>query len=94
MSKKIAIIISTKNRLGFLIKLLRFYSELKSEHTLYIADASDSKHLIEVSALIKSFSGIIDIVYKNMPEYGKGQIDNLKAVGKSKFMSTSFICNQ
>ena len=82
MSKKIAIIISTKNRLGFLIKLLRFYAELKSEHTLYIADASDSKHLIEVSALIKSFSGIIDIVYKNMPEYGKGQIDNLKAVGK------------
>ena len=69
MGNKVAIVISTKNRPEFLNTLLTYYAELKSQHTLYIADASDPKHLIKVHALMKSFSDIINIVYKNFPEY-------------------------
>lgn len=82
MKKIVAIIISTKNRPGKLIELLKYYAEIKSCHTLYIGDASDSQSINEIIPTIKSLSKYININYKQYPEYGRGQSDNAKTVAK------------
>ena len=61
MGKKVAIIIPTKNRPEKLIELLKYYAEIKSCHTIYIGDASDSQRINEIIPTIKSLSKYINI---------------------------------
>jgi len=75
MKKRAAIIISTKNRSNFLVELLKYYSEFKCKHTIYIGDASNPKHFEIVMSAIKSLSNKINIVHKQYPEFCRGQID-------------------
>ena len=92
MRKIVAIIIPTKNRPEKLIELLKYYAEIKSCHTIYIGDASDSQHINEIIPTIKSLSKYINIVYKQYPEYGRGPSDNAKAVATIlEFVEEKFI---
>ena len=52
--KKVAIVISTKNRSEKLIELLKYYAEIESQHTLYIGDASDTYHINEIIQQMKN----------------------------------------
>ena len=79
---KVAIIISTKNRSEFLIALLKYYAEIKSHHTLYIGDASEEYHLNKTIPVINSLSSKINIVFRQYPEYSRGQTDNAKTIAK------------
>ena len=81
-SNKVAIIIPTKNRPEKLIELLKYYAEIKSCHTIYIGDASDSQRINEIIPTIKSLSKYININYKQYPEYGRAQSDSEKTVAK------------
>ena len=82
MNKKVAIIISTKNRSNSLINLIKYYAEIESQHTLYIGDASDPHHTNEIIPIVKSLRNDINIIYKQYPEYGRGIADLGKTVKK------------
>ena len=79
---RVAIIISTKNRSEKLIQLLKYYAEIKSHHKVYIGDASEEYHLNKTIPVINSLSSKINIVYRQYPEYSRGQTDNAKTVAK------------
>ena len=74
--KKVAIVISTKNRPEYINGLLRYYASIKSQHSIYIGDASDPHHTNQVIPTISSLKNCINIVHKQYPEYSKGPIDN------------------
>ena len=80
--KKIAIIISTKNRSNKLIEMLRYYNDIKSRHKIYIGDSSDSYHINKTLPVVKSLSKNLDIKYIQYPEYNRGQSDSAKAIAK------------
>jgi len=82
VKKKVAIIISTKNRSSYLNNLLKYYAEIESQHTLYIGDASDTDHINEIIPIIKSLRNDINIVHKQYPEYGRGIVDQGNTVKK------------
>ena len=82
MKKNVAIVISTKNNSILLKELLNYYAEIKTNHTIYIGDASDIEHIEETKTVIHSLKNILNIVYKQFPEYGRGQTDNAKTVEK------------
>lgn len=75
MRKKVAIIISTKNRSNFLVELLKYYNEIECRHTVYIGDASNPKHVEIVLSAIKSLSNKINVVHKQYPEFCRGARD-------------------
>jgi glycosyltransferase domain-containing protein len=75
MRKKVAIIIPTKNRSKFLVELLKYYNEIECRHTIYIGDASNSKHVGIVLSVIKSLNNKINIVHKQYPEFCRGARD-------------------
>ena len=75
MGKKVAIVISTKNRSEFIIELLRYYARIESQHTIYIGDASDPYHINKIIPTIKSLGDKINIVHKQYPEYGRSITD-------------------
>ena len=79
---KVAIIISTKNRSEKLIELLKYYAEIKSHHKVYIGDASEEYHLNKTIPVINSLSSKINIVFRQYPEYSRGQTDNAKTIAK------------
>lgn len=82
MTKKVAIIIPTKNRSKFIINLLKYYAEIESHHTLYISDASDSYHTNAIIPIIKSLRNDINIIHKQYPEYGRSVVDLGNSVKK------------
>ena len=43
-SNKVAILIPTMNRSDFLIRQLNYYANVKSQHPIYIGDASNIEH--------------------------------------------------
>ena len=80
--KKVAIVISTKNRSKYVIGLLRYYARIKSHHTVYIGDASDPYHIEKLIPVIKSLKNNINVIHKQYPEYCRGAIDTAITVKK------------
>ena len=61
MNKKIAIIISTKNRIKFIINLCKYYSYFGDDVVMYIGDASDLKKHNELKKKIEKFKKNLSI---------------------------------
>ena len=57
---KVAILVPTKDRLDFVIRLINYYVSIKSNHPIFIGDASkeSSKELV-----LKASQGKIDVFY-------------------------------
>jgi len=63
----IGIVVPTLNRSEFVIRLINYYSNLNTSHTLYIGDSSDSFHAQQILHAIEKVSNKIKIVYKAYP---------------------------
>ena len=72
-SKKLTIILPTKNRPECLLRLLRYYVEVGFQGILCIGDSSEGEHLECNKRQIKMFGGRLDIVYKEYPELDEPQ---------------------
>ena len=80
MSDKIAIIISTKNRQYFILKLLKYYSNFSNQISLYIGDASnDDMH----QQLIKDIDKYRNILNINLVH--QKHCDRFELVGTSHY---------
>lgn len=63
----IGIVVPTFNRSEHVIRLISYYSNLNSSHTLYIGDSSDSFHAQQILHAIEKVRNKIKIVYKAYP---------------------------
>ena len=60
---KIAILIPTMNRPSFIERLLRYYSNVKNNHVIYIGDSSNKKNLISNKKYVNLYKSKINIKY-------------------------------
>ena len=77
---KVAILITTMNRSGFLIRLLRYYASLGSPHPVYIGDGGDREHQKRTELAIEELQSQINIHYHYWPEINDRQ--TLKRLGE------------
>jgi glycosyltransferase domain-containing protein len=73
---KVAILIPTMNRSGFLIRQLKYYSSLSSPHPVYIGDASNREHCERTKQAIEKLKDQITIHYYQWPEHNDRQTMN------------------
>ena len=64
----IGIIVPTKNRSDFMIRLVNYYANINSPYTLYIGDSSDKDHSERILTVVKRRENKIKIVYKYYPD--------------------------
>ncbi|MDD3296561.1 MAG: TIGR00180 family glycosyltransferase [Candidatus Omnitrophica bacterium] len=57
----LTIMISTKNRSDFLIRLLNYYAEVDYKHLIVIGDSSDSYHFAKTERVVKNLEGRLKI---------------------------------
>jgi glycosyltransferase domain-containing protein len=62
---KVGVMIPTKNRSEYVIRLLEYYAKLKSPHPIYINDASGTEHNRALFSVVKRLSDQIEIHYVN-----------------------------
>ena len=63
----VTIIIPTKNRSDFLIRLLNYYANTGYQHWIYIGDSSDSYHARRTIEAVKGLEGQVKIMYRQYP---------------------------
>ena len=63
----VAILIPTRNRSGFVERLVKYYASVKSPHTLYIGDASESFHIEQTKKIVSRYSHDISVVHFSWP---------------------------
>jgi glycosyltransferase domain-containing protein len=73
LSKKITILLPTKNRHDVLFRALRYYSEVGFQGCICIGDSSDAEHLECNKNHIQMFSSRLNIVHKEYPELDEPQ---------------------
>jgi len=66
----VTIIIPTKNRSDFLIRLLKYYADTNYQHSISIGDSSAPLHLERSKEFIKSLKGKLKIKHLECPELG------------------------
>ncbi len=69
----ITIVIPTKNRPDFLIRLLNYYAQTGYQHWLSIGDSSDPFHCERIKEAVKRFEGQLKIQYSYLPNYSIAQ---------------------
>jgi len=88
MNHKVAIIIPTKNRSGFLIRQLRYYASVNSKHPIYIGDSSEEKEKSKILKAIKSLKDKLSINYFYYPkDNGTKVINNISFEIKEDFVA-------
>lgn len=70
---KVAIVITTRNRSDFLIRLLNYYTTNNCPHTIYIGDASTKDHQQQTTDAIKKIGDKISVVYNDFTGYTPSQ---------------------
>ena len=68
MNLKVVILIPTMNRSEFLIRQLRYYASVKSQHPVYIGDASNQEHQERTEKVIDDLQAQITIRYNHWPK--------------------------
>jgi glycosyltransferase domain-containing protein len=68
---KVAILIPTKGRILFVLRLLKYYQSVECAHPLYIGDASEAKHASLIQAYISKLN--ISVHYFNWENIGPNQ---------------------
>jgi glycosyltransferase domain-containing protein len=63
----ISLLIPTKNRSGFLIRLLRYYYSLGFQGRICIGDSSGAEHVERTKKALKLLEDKLDIVYREYP---------------------------
>lgn len=64
---KVAILIPTMNRVEFVIRQLRYYSSVFSQHPIYIGDGSAVSAEKEIQATLDSFASKPQVFYYHLP---------------------------
>ena len=64
----VTLLIPTKDRSDFLIRLLNYYLALKFQGFLYIGDSSVGEHARKTQEVIKSLEGRLNILYREYPD--------------------------
>src|SRR3989344_5246541 len=72
-AKRVAIVITTRNRSDFLIRLLNYYHLNNCPHTIYIGDASTKDHQEQTLDAIRKIGGKVNIVYNDFTGYTPSQ---------------------
>ena len=67
------IVIPTKDRADFVIRLLNYYANTKSAHTLYIGDSSNDQEAKKIQAAISKLNSTINIIYNHYPQLNSWQ---------------------
>jgi len=88
VQKKITIIIPTKNRHLFLLRLLSYYKSLDFKGYLAIADSSNGKHLKKNIKMMKEFESYLNILYLECPDMGYNKaIINILPLVKTEYVA-------
>ena len=69
----ITILIPTKNRSDFLIRLLHYYADTDYKHWICIGDSSNSFHTEKTKKAIKKLKGKLKIIYREYPKLSEPQ---------------------
>lgn len=64
---RVAVLICTKDRPDFMIRLLTYYADLESFHPIYIADSSNNHHAEILKKTIEKFKNKISVKYTWYP---------------------------
>jgi glycosyltransferase domain-containing protein len=67
----ITILIPTKNRSDFLIRLLNYYATTKYKHWISIGDSSDSLHINRTKECIGQLKNRLKIIYQEYPNFSE-----------------------
>lgn len=67
------IFIPTMNRVGFVIRQLRYYASVQCPHTIYIGDSSPKEESEKINTEIKKLSRSINARYYYLPNYNDWQ---------------------
>ena len=71
--QKVAIVITTRNRSDFLIRLLNYYSKNNCPHTIYIGDASTKEHQQQTTDIINKIGTKVKIIHNDFTGYTPSQ---------------------
>lgn len=79
---KVGIIVPTRNRADFVIRLLNYYASLQSPHPIYLGDSSDHPETVRIKKRISELQGKLDIIYHYSPpgDVAKCEFELLKLV--------------
>lgn len=69
----VAIVITTRNRSDFLIRLLNYYASNDCSHTVYIGDASTKEHQQRTTDTIRKIADKVKIIYNDFTGYTPSQ---------------------
>lgn len=72
-TKKVAIVITTRNRSDFLIRLLNYYVANNCPHTIYIGDASTQEHQQQTINAVKKIGDRVKITHNDFTGYTPSQ---------------------
>jgi glycosyltransferase domain-containing protein len=64
---RVSLLIPTKNRPGFLVRLLRYYESLGFQGCIYIGDSSDAEYIDKTKRALDALQGKLDITYREYP---------------------------
>lgn len=83
MDTRVAIIIPTMNRPEFILRQLRFYETVKSQHPVYLLDSSNEENANKIKDEIKQFKNL-NITYQWAPP-GKDHVYPLLQLVKESY---------
>lgn len=66
-TRRVAILIPTKNRPRFIARQLAYYASLRSPHPVYVGDSSDPEHLDATRAVVARFGDRLAVVHLTLP---------------------------
>lgn len=82
----ITLLIPTINRSDFLVRLLRYYSDLGFQGRICIGDSSNPMHVEQTKRAIKALQGKLNIVYRGYPHLNEAECSQQLL----DFVSTSY----
>ena len=83
---KVSILVPTLNRSEFVIRLLEYYSSVKSIHPIYIGDSSNISHKNKILDKVNDLKGKLCINYFHWPKYNDLKtLDELAKKSKEDF---------
>ncbi|MCF7907782.1 MAG: TIGR00180 family glycosyltransferase [Candidatus Omnitrophica bacterium] len=95
----VTLVIPTKNRSDFLIRILRYYADTNYQYTICIGDSSEQFHLDTTKKFIDSLNGKLKIMYFEYPGLGislcfKKLINQVKTPYAAIVLDDDFIIEQ
>lgn len=69
----VSILVPTKNRSDFVIRLLQYYNDVDYRGHIFIGDSSETFHVERTKAAIKNLRGNFEIVYREYPELNNAE---------------------